>query len=198
MYDPGMGRWLERDPIEKLTIQNIYYNKKSNEYEDGANLYQYVLGSPIRWSDYLGLKVEICKRKPKTDWWLVNNSGKHWWIRTSTKEAGMGPDNGSVPGNNVDSPCGTKTTWNDHTGEGDKPGSRCYTVTGCTEACVNAALPIGTKTGTWCPKINDCNTSIAKVLKNCGCKNRCLKWVVVSGGSLVIMPRTLRCVDWLF
>src|ERR1043166_5126877 len=42
-YDPGLGRWLNRDPIG----------------ESGAiNLYGYVLNNPIHWIDRLGLLVD--------------------------------------------------------------------------------------------------------------------------------------------
>ncbi len=38
-YDPGLGRWLERDPLG---------------YRDGSNLHSYVRASPIRFVDFLG------------------------------------------------------------------------------------------------------------------------------------------------
>ncbi len=55
IFDPGTGRWLQRDPIG---------------YVDGTNLCQYARSSPIRFNDPSGLEVFIkCVRctKPSGD-----------------------------------------------------------------------------------------------------------------------------------
>ncbi len=46
-YDPAWGRFLQRDPLG---------------YVDGMNLYEYVRGNTLNWTDPDGLKVEICQR----------------------------------------------------------------------------------------------------------------------------------------
>ncbi len=50
-YDPELGRWLSRDPLQKA------------ELEEGANLYAYVRNNPINATDPLGL---CCEKEFKT------------------------------------------------------------------------------------------------------------------------------------
>ncbi len=45
VYDPGMGRWGERDPLE---------------YVDGTSVYQYTTASPVRFQDASGLECGEC------------------------------------------------------------------------------------------------------------------------------------------
>lgn len=52
-YDPDLGRWLSRDPIEEWA---------------GTNLFCYVLNDPTHWIDPLGLS---------NDTYVPDNSGKH-------------------------------------------------------------------------------------------------------------------------
>lgn len=51
-YDPALGRWLQRDPIE---------------YADGVNLYEYTVSSPLFWIDPLGLEIIWVKRPGCSD-----------------------------------------------------------------------------------------------------------------------------------
>ncbi len=45
-YDPKLGRWLSRDPLQDA------------ETEEGPNLYSYVGNNPVNWVDPLGLRCE--------------------------------------------------------------------------------------------------------------------------------------------
>jgi RHS repeat-associated protein len=47
-YDPGLGRWLSRDPLRKA------------EEKEGPNLYAYVANNPVNAVDPLGLKTGCC------------------------------------------------------------------------------------------------------------------------------------------
>lgn len=104
---------------------------------------------------------------------------EHCWIRTSTVEAGMGP----APGLNPSSPIGGPTQITDHSGEGNKPGAHCYTLSDCDEGCVAKALVIGQSTGPWGPH-NNCNTVIENILKTCKCHNKCLETSLRPVGGL--------------
>jgi hypothetical protein len=94
---------------------------------------------------------------------------KHHWLRTGEREAGMGAEGAGVPGRNSDSPYVTETAVNDHTGEADKPGSRCVPIKDVNEACVTRELQDGRKLGRWSPT-NQCQTFAAEVLERCSTK----------------------------
>ncbi|MGZ3457283.1 MAG: hypothetical protein ACXU86_02140, partial [Archangium sp.] len=116
----------------------------------------------------LGRGVELCKRT--ADLPVLRELGlKHHWLRTSTKEAGMGAADGSVPGNRVDPPYVTQTRLNDHTGQGELPGSTCERVPHEDEACVNRELELGRPLGAWTPT-NNCQTFVSEVLERCSTK----------------------------
>lgn len=48
-YDPTLGRWLSRDPLENA------------EVKEGANLYTYVANNPVNYVDPNGLKAVLSK-----------------------------------------------------------------------------------------------------------------------------------------
>jgi hypothetical protein len=115
----------------------------------------------------LGRGVELCKRTADVP--VLHELGlKHHWLRTSTKEAGMGPDDGSVPGDRVNMPL-SQTRLNDHTGRGNLPDATCERVADVDEACVNRELELGKPLGAWTPT-NQCQTYAAGVLDRCSTK----------------------------
>jgi hypothetical protein len=114
-------------------------------------------------------KVELCKRP--ADLPLLHQLGfQHHWIRTSSKEAGMGEAGGKIPGHGSDTPRLThRTEIVNHQGEGHAPGAKCQPVPNEDEACVNRQLELGKQTGTWTPT-NQCQTFAAGVLEKCKTK----------------------------
>ncbi len=69
-YDAEIGRWLERDPLG---------------YVDGMNLYGYVMGSPLVFSDPFGLSADDKPWWRRTwewidDTWIRGNNPVHRWI----------------------------------------------------------------------------------------------------------------------
>ncbi len=111
------------------------------------------------------LGVELCTRTADIPVARELNL-QHHWLRTSTREAGMGPDNGEVPGARLDSPLVTRTQVNDHTGRGDLPGSACTAKLQVDEACVDRELTLGRDLGRWTPT-NQCQSFVAEVLEKC-------------------------------
>ena len=115
--------------------------------------------------DPSGLAVYRCCRdinvSPKIDM-VANFFGvKHCFVRTDTKEAGMGPaDNGPLPA----FPLGVKTKINDHTGESWI--SDCVPQDCIDEDCVNRELQINRNTGRWM-LWNNCNTEADRIIKKC-------------------------------
>ena len=110
-------------------------------------------------------EVELCKRTADLPG-ARELDVKHHWIRTASKEAGMGAKDGGVPGHHLDVPFVTKVTVNDHTGEGAKPGASCETVPNVDAACVDRELELGKDLGRWTPT-NQCQTFAAGVLAHC-------------------------------
>ena len=51
-----------------------------------ANLYGYVANNPINWNDPLGLEVQLCKAPAN----IAGGAVDHWWIKTDSKEVGVG------------------------------------------------------------------------------------------------------------
>jgi hypothetical protein len=90
----------------------------------------------------------------------------HRWIKTSSKEAGMGPATGGVP-QGKQFPFGQKTTLNDHGGQSLQSDASCKEVPGVDEVCVNEMLKYGAATGRWLPPFNDCHDVAKQIIDAC-------------------------------
>ena len=118
----------------------------------------------------MGRGVELCKGPVDADYLRDTGFKLHHWLRTSLGEAGMGPDDGSVPGEGkMQTPIYSQTRLNDHTGRGEKPGVVCEQVKNVDEACVSRELAqLGKPLGEWTLiPIHNCQTYAADVLKQC-------------------------------
>ena len=159
-YDAETGRWTAKDPIR---------------FAGGdTNLYGYVLGDPVNLTDVNGLDVEICQTVADIP---GNVFGlKHNWLRTDSKEAGLGQQGGGVPGEGEyrvedNSPYITQTEITDHEGRGKKPGATCEAIPDIDEACVNEELTIGSPRGPW-SAVNQCQTFVGEVRAKCSTRPR--------------------------
>lgn len=112
--------------------------------------------------------VEICKRPADIP---GNGAGLllHHWLRTSHVEAGMGTEGKGVPGHDKENNAGllSKTTINNHAGEGDLVDAECEPLPDVDETCVDDHLEFGTPTGRWFPVINDCHGVVADIVSDC-------------------------------
>jgi RHS repeat-associated protein len=168
-YDPSTGRFTSEDPI----------GFRSGD----ENHYRYVFNTSTRFTDPSGLKVYRCSRKAIVNVLGFNLNGltgfKHHWIKTDTKEAGLGPAGGGIPGvpgqpgaqgTSSDS-IGEPTTVNDHSGASDAPGAECEEVKDVDEDCVNKHLQIGSYEGPFgIPPTNNCQTFAGDILDACSTK----------------------------
>jgi hypothetical protein len=91
---------------------------------------------------------------------------KHHWLKTSHKEAGLGPEDGSVPGDGKSALPFSLTRINDHTGQSLGRDAECIYIATADEACVDERLAIGQLAGRWTPS-NHCQTFVAEILAYC-------------------------------
>jgi len=115
--------------------------------------------------DPLGLDVQICSRP--ADLPFPMNQFDHWWIKTSTVEAGMGPMNGQVPAQQgrSDSPGDPVQTVN-HSGQSSAANAQCRVMNNVDEDCVNKLIRPGQALGRWTP-VNQCNNFAWSVISKC-------------------------------
>ncbi len=151
-YDPVAGRWLSRDPIGESS-------------DAAANLYAYVGGNPVRFTDQFGLEVDVCHRQ--ADLPFPMNLFDHYWVRTDSYEAGMGGMKGVVPAQNGNSDWPyDRTQTVDHSGQSKAPNAFCDREPDVDEECVNEQIAPGQPTGRWTP-INQCHTFANQVINRC-------------------------------
>lgn len=168
-YRASWGRYTQADPIGR---------------HGDPNLYTYVLGNPTRYIDPLGLRVYRCCTVADIPGNVSNF--KHCWLKTETREAGLGnldvgqPAGQAVPNNEcADDPPFVQTQVVDHTGESvRRPGTKCTEIPDVDEQCVNDEVftnsrGYGTTEGLWAPW-NQSNTFSNGVLRKCK-KKKCTR-----------------------
>jgi RHS repeat-associated protein len=77
-YDPETGRWTSKDPI----------GFRGGQF----GLYSYSRNNPQNVVDPAGLDVYFCQATVQGNFWLNLVGAQHYWIKTDTKEAGIGAD----------------------------------------------------------------------------------------------------------
>jgi RHS repeat-associated protein len=153
-YNNRTGRYWEPDPI------------KHSERDP----YPYTFSNPQQYLDPAGLSVEVCCRPAQIPGGnILHHLGvNHCWLKTGTKEAGMGPAWGWLGWAPIP---GQPTKIVDESQE-PSSGKKCRPVSGVDEDCVNRELQIGKPTGAW-GITNNCNTLANDIVKKCSPKREC-------------------------
>jgi len=140
-YDPEVGRFINKDPIG---------------YAGGMNLYGYVGGNPVNWTDPWGLEVWVAVRKSDA-WYLKPFDANHLYLWDTKDKEGYG----------MASSLGSEVA---HRAE-EKPPPRNYVVVpgskGREKEIMDHMKDIA-DTGFWWPEKNDCFSRVEEVLKDCG------------------------------
>ena len=157
-YSPSLGRFFSEDPIGLAG--------------GDVSFYRYVLNDPVNRIDPSGLEVYMCSEKAD----VPGNRRiglRHTWLKTDSKEAGLGPAGGGIPGDNgqVDSPYIADTKITDHTGRSEKEGVSCMPLPNLPEDCVNQKLQVGKEMGKF-GMGNTCHALVEKIIEEC--THRCL------------------------
>jgi RHS repeat-associated protein len=165
-YDATRGRFLSEDPIG-----------------ENLNGYVYVFNNPVRLKDPTGLKVFRCCAKADIP---LNPGFSHCWLKTSTREAGLGnvdvgqPAGAAIPNNQCgphDGPF-VQTQIINHLGEAaSRANTKCEEVPDVDEKCVDDEIwtdnrGYGKTQGLWTPW-HQCNSVADAILDKCR-KRRCV------------------------
>jgi hypothetical protein len=144
-FDPD--RDLECRSNDEPICQSVASNRET-EHSPGVMLCQRPAEIPV--ADELGLK--------------------HHWLKTGHKEAGLGPEDGSIPGDGKSALPFSLTRINDHTGQSLRGDTECIYIATADEACVDERLAVGQLAGRWTPS-NHCQTFVAEILAYCSVAN---------------------------
>jgi len=156
-YDPKTGRYLTADPMGIM--------------DNEINIYVYAINNPIVLTDIFGLKVWKCSKPAATLYGFMS----HQWLRTDTKEAGLGRrgdkhygEDDEIPGDesHSDYPYISDTAIIPHEGVHNQVGSECEVVECVDENCVNNELIYYKLLGKWTYS-NNCWTFVRDVLEKC-------------------------------
>ncbi len=130
----------------------------------GLNTYAYVYQNPLYWTDIFGLDVYLC-RQPAFGWAPVD----HRWIKTDTREVGMGGRRGNEAGNESGDRPGDPVTTTDHSGRSTQEGASCELIEDVDEEKVNDQLELDRDLGKWSID-NQCQTFSRDVIRNASTK----------------------------
>lgn len=143
-YSPRMGRYISSDPIG---------------IEGGLNTYTYALSNPVKYTDPLGLEVQVCCRPAQ----IAGGGINHCWIQTDTISAGMGANPNIPPGQQYEG-YGMPVQITDHSK--DTP-TQCAPQKNVDEQCVNSKLQIGKPIGRFLPPFNQCQSFAYGTVNSC-------------------------------
>lgn len=157
-YDPGLGRWINRDPLGESGYESLR-RPDSISMHGGAELYVFVQNNPVKAIDPMGLAIWLCTRKVSGFPFVGNHA--YLWNDRNKKPCGMNASSGGGPR-------GRPST---DTGPG-MPGQSCTKVDGSNgkEDGVMNCCDKNANNGLWFPLFNDCHNAVDDCLEKNGLK----------------------------
>jgi uncharacterized protein RhaS with RHS repeats len=154
-YDPGVQRWINRDPVEE---------------RGGLNLYAFVVNNPIGRADSYGLKLWVCTR-PTIIFGGVGTHAYFWddrnGIPLKDRSCGKHGSSGSNTGQTTETGPNSGATTVPWKGVGPHGPAECYPVDDSDnrEGAVMQCCKKNAAKGIVVPYGNDCHDFIDDCLK---------------------------------
>ncbi len=164
-YERGTGRYGRVDPLAGDIADRARFLGLVPYHS-----FAYVDSNPLIRLDPFGLEVLLCERPnqiPEFEGIPVLGGLPHMWFKTPNNEAGLGPAQGGVPGDELPACRCQQTAVTDHTGQSELPGSSCKLVRNVDQDCVDRLIKPGQQHGPWVPLFNDCWSFALRVIKEC-------------------------------
>jgi RHS repeat-associated protein len=159
-YDPGMQRWLNRDPLGEPGFEA----KRAQSWRvigDSINVVAYLRNEPLSRIDPLGLALFVCSsdafgRKGINHAYLHNDNPDGPRCGQNGSSGSGNPTNGAPDPSKANNPCNPVTLP-----EGLDPDEMARCICKCMDKKQQKPLP-------WFPGLNDCHRQLKGCFKKCG------------------------------
>jgi RHS repeat-associated protein len=168
-YDPGVQRWINRDPKPEIGHRRLT-SAGWGGFEDGVNLYEFVADNPVGKVDSRGLTVWVCTRPTI----IFGGRGTHAYF---WDDRGGTPDNKRACGKHGSSSTNSGQTTETGPGRGEATipwkgkgphgPAECYPINdsdGKEDALMDCCFKNAAKGG-FVPYANDCHNFVDDCLK---------------------------------
>jgi RHS repeat-associated protein len=161
-YDPGVQRWLNRDPVAELGFAAIR-GRHQKEAHRGANQYRFNLNDPCGFIDPEGLTVWVCSRPAQipiigpitTHVYFYDDDPEHLPHQSCSEQNKSGGP-GTLNDKDVPPDQNPNCTPVEGTGELGQDNDRAHAIMSCCEQTIN--------NGPYIPFADDCHNRLNRCL----------------------------------